>query len=470
MTNRKRVGGAGIAVALTMAFAATARADEAADKARLEQRVQELESELAEVKSTLRGGYFTANSDLEARVAELERDAGDNTMAGSFKNGLSHQTADGAFRVQWFGLIQNDWVWWVDDGDRDTRAAVGDQLNPGTEFRRVRLGAKGQMYGNVRWSSELELSDNDVQLADVWMELATGDFGNLRVGHMKEPIGFDQLTNDKYLQFMERSFVERLSPVRNTGVMLHGLAMDDRMLYQVGAFRDAGTDGDDTNNENTGEVNFSGRLSTRPMVEDDGTTWLHLGASARYSDIPGERVTGTLGGTDLFVVTARPANGQAPDFLGVGGEADTALQLGLEAAYARGPWTFLGEFGAKEFDLENGKDSMVRAWSVEGGYWLTGENTPYDKETGTFGRTSPKHNFGDGDGQGAWQVALRYDGISMDDGDFDAGDMSQWTAALRWWLNPNSAIMLNVARADTNDQAGEIDNVMLVGVRFQLDF
>jgi len=469
MTNRMRLGGA-VAVALTVAVAGVARADDTADKAKLEQRVQDLERELADVKSSIRGGYFTANSDLEARVAELERMGADNSMSSAWKAGMSSASGDGAFKVHWFGLIQNDWVWYLGDGDADTAAATGDSLNPGTEFRRIRLGANGQMYNNVKWMSEIEFAGGNVTIADMWIELAACEFGNIRVGHMKQPIGFDQLTSDKFTQFMERNYVNNLSPVRDTGIMGYGNAMDDQLLYQVGMFRESGSNGNDTNNVKDGEYSLTGRLSTRPMIEDDGTTWLHLGASARYWDIAGNKVSGTLGGTDLFSVSAGPENHQSPAFISVSGEADTANQYGLEAAYVMGPWTFLGEWNMVDFDLESGKNSAVTAWSLEGAYWLTGENTAYDKSAGCFGRTAPKHNFGDGDGQGAWQVGLRYDTIDMNDGAFDGGDIGQWTAAVRWWLNPNTAVMLNVAKVSTDDPANAIDDVTLLGLRFQLDF
>lgn len=452
MTNRRSLTGAGIAVALTMAVAGVARADDVADKAQLENRVQELERELAEVKAAVRGGYFTAGSDLEARVSELERASADNSMTSVFKAGMKSSGGDGAFQYQWFGLIQNDWVWFWDEG--------GDHspfVNPGFGFRRIRLGANGTMYGNVRWHSELNFSGGDVTLADMWIELAHCAFGNIRVGHMKEPIGFDQITSDRYVQFMERSTVNSLSPVRNTGVMLHGTCMEESLLYQIGMFRDANSAGDDFGNAKAGEYDFAARLSTRTMVQDDGTTWLHLGASGRWSDYA----------DDVIGAAAGPAIFTAPALIsGVAG-AEDGWQFGLEAAYVTGPWTFLGEYCNVNNDAIGSVDADADAWSLEGAYWLTGENTAYDKSKGTFGRTSPKQNFGDGEGRGAWQVAVRYDTIDLG----DAGDMDRWTFGVKWWLNPNTAVHLNVSRADPdNSLIVSDDPLTAIGMRFEIDF
>lgn len=459
-TTRSARGAAGLVLAGVAALApATALADDGS--AELADRVRRLEAELATVKAeAARGGYFTATSDLEARVAELERAAGDSPVSGAFKAGLRFESADSAFRTQWYGLTQNDWIWAWDDGDDDTEAALGDPMNPGTQFRRIRLGVTGQMYGNVRWQTEVEFSRSSLSLADVWIELANCGFGSIRVGHQKEPIGFDQLASDRFVQFMERSFVNTLSPVRNTGVLLHGPVGGDAWLYQVGMFRDADGTGADTGNAKAGEYNLTARISGRPIVDEESKSWLHVGVSGRLTD----------NSDDAFTLGAKPAQNMAPNFLTVSAPVSDSKQVGLEAAYVTGPFTFLAEAGRIDCDVIGGSDSSIDALSVEASYWLTGESTAYDKGKGSFGRTSPKRNFGDGDGAGAWQIALRWDTISLDDGAFAAGEMDQWTLGVKWWLNPNTDVMLNLVHVKPDDAAGLLDAVTFVGVRFDLDF
>lgn len=455
--------GAGVAVALSTVAAGTARADE---QAQLEQRVKELEAELQQVKETLRGGYFTASSDLEARVSELERQATDNSMAAMFKQGLKFEGADGAFKYQFFGMIQNDWNWyWSDEDDFGT-----DETNPEFGFRRIRLGATGQMYGNIKWWSELDFAsdtDNDVSLADMWIELSGCSFGNIRVGHMKEPFGFDWQTSDKYNNFMERNFIYDMGPGRNLGIMLHGNCMEDSLLYQVGMFRDTDSNGFDVNNANDGEYNFTARMSGRPIVEDDGKTWLHLGVAGSYRDFSGTRDTAPpgLAVTDSY----RGAGGHGDSTLGGGpigtfeieGDDDGWLG-GAEVVYTAGPLTFLGEYA--HWNLREETD--VDAFSVEAAYWLTGETTAYDKGTGGFGRPMPKHNFGDGEGAGAWQLALRYENADQDSIDLDI-----WTAGVNWWLNPNTRISFNAMHVIPDDEDGTVDdNFTTLALRFQIDF
>lgn len=452
MTNRKSLLGAGIAAALIAAVAGPARAD---DRAQLEQRVRELESELTQVKETLRGGYFTASSDLEARVSELERMAGDGSMGAMFKNGLKFEGNEGATKYSVFGMIQNDWGWYHDDADNYS----GANINPGVEFRRIRLGVNGQVWGNVRWHSEVDFSRSSVRIADMWMELAHCAFGNIRVGYMKEPFGLDWQTSDKFNTFLERNAVYDLSNERSTGVMLHGACMEDKLVYQVGMFRDSNATGADTGNAKAGEYDLAGRISTRPILDEENKTWLHLGLSGGLRDYADDAVS----------YGSRPGFAQAPTMAGATFTADDGWQVGLEAMYVAGPISFLGEWARVHADVTGGDGADLDALSLEAGYWLTGESTAYDKATGCVSRTSPKKNFGDGEGTGAWQVALRYGTADYDDGSIAGGELDTWTLGVNWWLNPNTRVALNLIRANP-DAAGFDEDLDIVALRFQLDF
>ena len=141
-------------------------------------------------------------------------------------------------------------------------------------------------------------------------------------------------------------------------------------------------------------------------------------------------------------------------------------QFGLEAAYVAGPVTLLGEYARVKADIVGGSDESADAWSLEAGYWLTGENTGYDKTKGSWSRAMPKHNFGDGEGQGAWRVSLRYDTIDSD----AIGDADQWTAGVSWLLNPNTGVHLNVVHFDPGSGFGGLDALDIIGVRVEIDF
>ncbi len=473
MRNRKHglmIGGGAfrVATAFVLAFAGAglARADESREQ-QLEQRVRELEKQLTQVKDELRGGYFTANSDLEARVADLERIAGDdNSMSSAFKAGLKTSSADGAFSYQWKGRAQYDAVWYWNGGNDDIRGAGLDEQNAEFGFRRVYLGVDGTYYGNVNWAVNLDFTGGAVNYREVYMEVANCAFGAIRVGHMKEPFGLDTLTSDLFTTFLERNAVHNsFSPNYNSGLMFHGRVMDDQLLYQAGVFRNSNGAGDDLNNAKDGEYNFTGRISMRPLVEDDGATFLHLGLSGSLRDFDG---TGGVPnpGDPVALNTVAPIP-FATNLGGAGFAADDGWQFGLEAAYVAGPMTFKGEYARFHGDVEGGDGATFGAWSLEAGYWLTGETQGYNSKDGTFARPTVKHNYGDGDGSGAWQLAIRYDAADLDDGDVAGEEIDSWTLGVNWWLNPNTRVALNWVRSDYDNLDETVDALAL---RFQWDF
>lgn len=448
-----------LAVAAGTALAAAAgaaRADEASER-KLAERLKEVEARLAEVE---RGGYFTANSDLEARIGELERTlAADDRggMVSYFKAGMKSESSDGANTYQWYGRIQNDWFNFIDP-DRDVQDTLGE-MNGGTEFRRVRLGVSGKLYGNVEFKSEIDFAGGAVNFADVYMELKNCGFGNLRVGHFDEPFTIDQLTSSRFSTFVERNIVAgTFAPARNTGIMLHDNFADD-FLYQVGVFRDSNGFGNDTGNEKKGEYNVTARLSGRPMIADDGATFLHLGAAVSMRDFSNDEVQ----------YRARPGVNGAPRFVDTGtisGAMDGTL-FGLEAAYNSGPLCIQAEWAQSSIDVDGGDDGDFDALSIQGSYWLTGDTNTYSKSKGSFDRPKIKKNFGDGEGTGGWQLGLRYDTVDLNDASYAGGELDTWTAGVSWYLNPNTRWSFNFVRADREEVEDTVDMIVL---RFQVDF
>lgn len=455
-----RTTAAVLAGAALCAATTAARADEAREKA-LEDRVNELEQRLEKVSEGMRGGYFAANSDLEARISELERSAADdeNGMSAAFKSGMKFASSDKAFQYQFYGRIQNDWVWW--DADDEVTSALG-KINGGTEFRRVRLGATGTLHGNVGFKSEIDFAGGAVEFADVLMELKDLPFGELKAGHFDEPFGLDRLTSSRFITFMERNLIENsgFTPGRNTGIMVQGNVADKMALWQLGMFRDADAAGDDVGNEKKGEYNITGRISGRPLVEDDGATYLHLGLAYSYRDFSDDTVR----------YRSRPSVHIGPRFVDTGtleGIQDGNL-LGLEAAFVTGPFKAKAEYATVGGNGDDGvEDFDFDSLCLEVSYWLTGDSDTYSTSKGAFDRPNIKSDYGDGDGTGGWQVALGWDTVDLNDGPYAGGEMDTLRVGVNWWLNPNTRVTLNVVDIDPEDLDGDARALMM---RFQVDF
>ena len=78
-----------------------------------------------------------------------------------------------------------------------------------------------------------------------------------------------------------------------------------------------------------------------------------------------------------------------------------------------------------------------------------------------------KNNYGDGDGTGAWQVALRLDSVDFDDESVSGEEVDSITLGVNWWLNPNTRIALNYITSDYDNLDEDVDALAL---RFQWDF
>ena len=79
-------------------------------------------------------------------------------------------------------------------------------------------------------------------------------------------------------------------------------------------------------------------------------------------------------------------------------------------------------------------------WYVETGYFLTGESRQY--KNGKFTRPKPFSNIGE-DGTGAWQLALRYSTIDLNDGMIDGGETDAMTVGLNWYPTPTLRFTAN---------------------------
>jgi phosphate-selective porin OprO/OprP len=103
---------------------------------------------------------------------------------------------------------------------------------------------------------------------------------------------------------------------------------------------------------------------------------------------------------------------------------------------------------------------------VQAGYYLTGEHRRYKTRAGAFDRQKPKSIFGKDGGKGAWEIALRYSTLDLNDGPVLGGKEDNLTLALNWYLNPATRLMINLVHADIAD-LGESDFLL---ARWQVDF
>jgi phosphate-selective porin OprO/OprP len=243
--------------------------------------------------------------------------------------------------------------------------------------------------------------------------------------------------------------------------MLYDSALDERMTWAAGFFREADDNG---NIQDDGGYSVTGRVTGLPLYADDGASLVHVGASYSYRDTTRDTSEGGLD-ADAARFRSRPEAHLFDRFVDTGNFASDRVDLvGLEGAWVEGPLSVQGEYMFANADVSS--DGNFDGYYVQASYFLTGEHRKYKPSAGAFSRVKPKNNFGLKDGLGAWEVALRYSSLDLDDGEIAGGELDSVTAGLNWYLNPNMRIMWNYIHAQ-KDGVGDADMVLM---RWQVDF
>lgn len=356
---------------------------------------------------------------------------------------------DGRFKLQFGGRLQLDATF--AGPDTAVKTAFG-AVEDGNEVRRARLYVSGTVYKQVQFKFEVDFASGAAVATDLYVGLKDTAIGGIRVGHFKEPFGLEELTSSKYLAFIERSLPAVFSPSRNVGVMVHDAG--ERFTWAAGAFRESD---EFAVSSGSGVLNLTGRLTGVPFYRDDAHL-VHLGLAVSQKDL----------GDDRFRFRQRPEAHQTPRFVDTGAFAAENVRLwDLELALVWDAFWAAAEVTGAEADAVALGDPSFRSSYVQAGYFLTGQHRAYRRGHGDFAglKLDKGETFGEG-GKGAWEVAVRYSTLDLNDAAVAGGRIDDVTVALNWYLNSATRFMLNVVRSDVED-VGTAD---LVLARVQVEF
>ncbi len=373
-------------------------------------------------------------------------------------NGLKVENPDKGYKIKFGGRINLDALsdWPEHNGIIDTLIKEGS----GVEFRRIRFFSAGQIYHNILYKLQFDFAGGSAQLRDAYITITKIPFlGNLQFGHFKEPIGLELLASSKHITLMERGLTNPLTPERNTGIMAYNSTEHERLSWALGYFVPA----DNYGKYVGGKFNISGRISGLPIYNtEEKYHALHLGLS----------LTHQYQNNSPYELSTRPESHLIqPIAVAEIDFAKAVNQAGLEAAWVYGPFSLQGEYihanalTSYKSSLDNSTYNFM-AYYAYASFFITGEHRNYKSSITTFDRVKPKKNFGKEGGAGAWEVALRYSEIDLDDTDIEGGNVANITTGVNWYLNPATRIMLNYILANLKD-AG---NINIFQMRIQVDF
>jgi phosphate-selective porin OprO/OprP len=401
-------------------------------------------------------------TEQEAREAQAKSKAG-NEVTMTWKDGLNFQSADGKFKGKLGGRIHLDAASFSEDNDVED--LVGD-IPAAAEFRRARLSFEGEFGLNTPlfFKTEYDFAADDTEFKDVYFGFdKVPIIGRITAGHFKEPMGLELLTSSRFLTFIERSAAtEAFAPERNIGAMVSGSRFQERITYALGGFADTDSLGRETSID--GNYRVTGRLTGLPWYDEEhkGARLLHVGVSGSYID----------SNDDAARFRTRPEAHLAPRLVDTS-SAITSVEhswLGsAEAAALFGPFSAQAEY-FRAWVTSGVGSPTYHGFYIYGTWLITGEHRPFRRSTAVFDRVIPHKNFNLTDGGfGAWEVAVRYSHVDLNDEDLDGGRLNDITAGVNWYLHPNAKIQLNYVNAMVD--RGPFDGTAhIVQGRFALDF
>ncbi|PXA98276.1 porin, partial [Nostoc sp. 3335mG] len=113
----------------------------------------------------------------------------------------------------------------------------------------------------------------------------------------------------------------------------------------------------------------------------------------------------------------------------------------------------MGEAGQRHARLDAGRPDFVsKAWSLSGGWFVTGDLPPYNPRLGSFGQPRVLRPIFDG-GPGAIELTARYE--NLDYSDLMTGGQG-WAATIgaNWYLNSFTRFQANLVHWNTDNRAG----------------
>ena len=138
--------------------------------------------------------------------------------------------------------------------DETLQEAFPDLQGGHADFRDLRMILTGTAYDHIDFKFDIDFA-NVRDFKDIWIGYTKAPFfGDIKVGHFREPISLERLTGLDHITFMERALpTEAFSPGRNMGIMCNNTILDERMTWAAGAFL------------------LTGSLTER-VLEEDGNT------------------------------------------------------------------------------------------------------------------------------------------------------------------------------------------------------
>jgi phosphate-selective porin OprO/OprP len=372
------------------------------------------------------------------------------------------------------GHVQGDQILWPNKDPAITSPLANNYF----EFRRLRLMADGVGYGvfDFRIQIDIEPEAGDgvatpvTDIKDAYLTMnEIPVFNRVRWGNFFVPFSLEQLTNDTFNIFLERSIPTQgiFAADREVGTAMYGVNDAQDITWTFGAFFDSISESLKERIDGNQGIRTSARFTWLPWYDEpsNGRYLLHTGCGMLY----------THDQNDLIRFRARPQIHEGPFLIDTGDEPGSDYTTGnVELATVLGSLSFQSEMFVSHAALDAG-DATYYGSYVYGSYFLTGEHRVYERfgqHGAQFGRNVPFSNFflvPGGFGPGGWELKGRWSYLDL--GETGAGTYNDFTFGFNWYWSDRMRMMFDwihpITSANTVYGSTESD---IIGMRLDFNF
>jgi len=371
--------------------------------------------------------------------------------------------------VNWSGFVQLDSGWVYQD--ENSKIAIGC-VESKAGLRRVRLRMDGRVRDNTTYLVDLDFAaSGHPSFRDIVLEFEDVPYlQNVYLGYFQQPFGLDAMTSGRELVVLERPLSFAFAPFRQTGIGTRGNWADERISFAMTAYRFP-TDAFGISIGDSGGYATALRLTGLPVYKSDEHL-IHVGFGFTHQD-PGNNIIRYAIEPGFFVTDpANPDDGTSIPVVVDTGEipANSANLFNFELAAHNGPVLMTSEARFAVVDQVFGPTLGFSGFSAMLACVLTGESRPYDKQRGTFRRVIPDRDWDVRRGGGAWEVAVEWSFIDLNDANIKGGRSNNIIYGLNWHLHRHAKLSLNLIQGILDDPVVGNSRAWIVATRAQVEF
>lgn len=387
-------------------------------------------------------------ANLKKRVSKLEKE---RVKVDWSKGAPKFSSPDGEHTFKIGGRLQYDFSSTFGSG-------YDDRNITGTEFRRVRLGAKGKIIDPILYEVQADFAGGEASLTYAYLafqhEFELGK-GTLYLGNYFADRGLDARTSSKWTWFTERNTVANaIAALSSYDLGATSVFVGkDNWHTSLGIYKGSASSSKHTDSDDLAIIS---RAHWDPIyLENDKL--LHIGANGSYEryhdkdEFQKNTNIGTHYNSNLRI--SSDAVGRVD---GKGYRLQSSHSYGVELAGLYGPFALGAEWGQRFIETHHGPTMGYSAYSAQVGYSLTGEPFGYSKDLGIFTHPEVENPVFKG-GWGTWQLVARYQGLEFENSQqFHGGSGHGTSVGLDWYLNDWVRGIMEYTRWHTNNNGNPV--------------